>query len=168
LGEALLGLKEYDRAQACFEEVAASAERGSRLDWIFHLPLYRARSELWLARGDRLRARQDALRLCDLAAQPGQRTYLALGRRLLAEIAAAEANYDEAESQLAQARAVLENVEAPLAEWRVFVASAESARRRAQPDAANAYRTRAAEALRRIAGSMAEDEPLRRSLLGGP
>ena len=169
LGEALLGLGEYDRALQCFEEVTQSSEQGRfRLDWIFHLPLYRARGELWLKRRDFARARHDALHLCELAALPGQRTYMALGRRLLAEIALAEGNVEEAESQIETARAALENVEAPLAEWRVFATSTELARRLAHPKRAAAYQARAASALERIAASMGEDEPLRRSLDGAP
>jgi len=167
LGEGLLGLGEYDRALQCFEEVTQSSEQGRfRLDWIFHLPLYRARGELWLRRREFARARQDALYLCELAAQPGQRTYMALGRRVLAEIAMAENNDEEAESQIERARAALENVEAPLAEWRVFATSAELDRRLAHPKRAAEYQARAVSALRRIAASMGEDEPLRRSLEG--
>ena len=166
-GEALLGLGAYDYALQCFQEVAESSERGRfRLDWIFHLPLYRARGALWLRRREFDRARQDALRVCDLAAQPGQRTYLALGRRLLAEIAIAETDYAEAESQIAQARAVLVDAEAPLAEWRVFATSAEIARHLSRPDLVAPYHARAAAALERIAASMEPDAPLRRSLLG--
>jgi tetratricopeptide (TPR) repeat protein len=164
MGEAQLGLGEYAAAWNCFHEVTASCGRGLRLDWIFHLPFYRARGELRLAQGDIAGARQDALQLCELADQPGQRTYMALGRRLLAEIAAAEGHYDEAESQIAQARAIVEGVEAPLAEWRVFATSAECARRGDRPDQAGEYQERSTSALKRIAASMAEEEPLRRSL----
>jgi DNA-binding winged helix-turn-helix (wHTH) protein/tetratricopeptide (TPR) repeat protein len=167
LGEGLLGLGEYDRALQCFEQVTESSKQGRfRLDWIFHLPLYRALGELWLRRREFARARQDALHLCELAALPGQRTYMALGRRLLAEIAIAESNDEEAESQIERARAALENVDAPLAEWRVFATSTELARRLARPERAAAYLARAASALERIAASMGEDEPLRRSLEG--
>lgn len=129
LAEALLGLGANDAAFKCFAEIdEAPRQSGFRLDWIFHLPLARARAELWLRRREFARGRQDALRVCELAALSGQRTYLALGKRLLAEIAIAEGHHEEAESQIEQARAAIENFEAPLAEWRVFATSAEIAR----------------------------------------
>ena len=166
MGEALLGLTQYDRAGECFDEVTASRDRGLLLDWIFHLPFYLARAELWLARGDLARARADALELCGLAARPGQRTYLALGRCLLARIAAAEGNPRDSEAQLAQARAALNGAEAPLAEWRVFAASAQTAQRLGRTDDAAACQAQAVASIQRIANSMPGGEPLRQSLLG--
>lgn len=165
LGEALLGLGEYDRACECLGEVTESEKQGRfRLDWIFHLPLYHTLGQLWLKRREFARARQEALRLCEMAAQPGQCTYLALGNRLLAEIASAEGDHEEAEAHLEKARALLKNVEAPLAEWRVFASSAEHADRVSDPELAAIFQARAAAALERITASMSENEPLRRSL----
>jgi DNA-binding winged helix-turn-helix (wHTH) protein len=164
LAEALLGLGAYDAALKCFAEIdEAPQNSGFRLDWIFHLPLARARAELWLRRREFARGRQDASRLCELAALSGQRTYLALGRRLLAEIAIAEGHHEEAESQIEQARAAIENFEAPLAEWRVFATAAEIARLLARPGAAE-YRARAAAVVKRISASMDAREPLRQAL----
>jgi hypothetical protein len=140
----------------------------SRLDWIFHLPLYLAYGEVWLARGRLEPARQAARRLCEFARKPGQRGYLALGQRLLAEIASAEHANDQAYALAASARETLENVEAPLAEWRVLATSARIAAQVSEPELAAAYRLRAAAAVERVAASMNDDEPLRRSLLNAP
>ena len=54
---------------------------------IFYLPLYRALAELALARGDFKRAHEEANRLYELAARPGERTYRAIGSSLLARAA---------------------------------------------------------------------------------
>jgi DNA-binding winged helix-turn-helix (wHTH) protein/tetratricopeptide (TPR) repeat protein len=166
LGEAHLGLGELDRASDCFEEVVARSEAGPfRLDWIFHLPLYRGLSELWLKRGEFDRAREDALRLCKLAVKPGQYTYLALGRRQIAAVALAQGNLSEAETQIRLAIDTMNTAEAPLAAWPVFTLAAEVAERRGSPEDAAAYRERAHASLHRLAASMAEGEPLRISLL---
>ncbi len=160
LGEALLGLGEYARALECFDQVTTARAQGLRLDWIFHLPFYCARGELRLARREFAHSREDAQQVCELAMRPGQRTYHALGRRLLARVAAAEHDYPEAESQIAAARAILDGAEAPLAEGPVFETSADIAQRLAPPAEA-AYRARAAAAHQRLAASMGGHEPLK-------
>ena len=166
LGEAYLGLGELDLAADCFEEVLERSGEGPfSLDWIFRMPLQRALSELWLERGDFDRARQEASQLCELATASGQRTYLALGRRQLATIALAEKSDWEAKAQLQLAFQAMHDAETPLAEWRVLRTAAELADRRGRQDEADALRARSMECVRRLAGSLAGHEPLRRSLL---
>lgn len=166
LGEAHLGLGEHDRAADCFQEVIERSREGPyRLDWIFHLPLYRALSQLWMERGDFDRAREDALLLCRLAEQPGQRTYTGLARCLLTEIALAEGDLEEAARQVSLAQAATHDAQAPMAEWRVHAASARLAERRGQAEEAAACRAASAAVLQLLAGSMEEGEPLRASLL---
>jgi tetratricopeptide (TPR) repeat protein len=166
LGEAHLGLGDLERAADCFEEVVGRSEAGPfRLDWIFHLPLYRGLSELWLRRGDFDRARDYAVRLCELAAKPGQCTYLALGRRQMAAVALAQDSLSEAETQIRLALETMNAAQVPLAVWPVFTLAAEIADRRGSPQAAASHRARACTSLERLAAFMAEDEPLRISLL---
>jgi DNA-binding winged helix-turn-helix (wHTH) protein/tetratricopeptide (TPR) repeat protein len=166
LGEAHLGLGELDRASDCFQEVLDRSQAGPfRLDWIFHLPLYRGLSELWLKRGEFERAREDALRLCRLAVEPGQCTYLALGRRQLAAVALSQENLSEAETQIRLALETLNSAEAPLAAWPVFTLAAEITERLGSAEEAALLRARAHASLHRLAGSLAAGEPLRISLL---
>jgi tetratricopeptide (TPR) repeat protein len=166
LGEAHLGLDELERAADCFEEVVDRSEAGPfRLDWIFHLPLYRGLSELWLRRGELDRARDYAMRLCELAAKPGQCTYLALGRRQMAAVALAQDNLPEAETQVGLALETMNAAEAPLAAWPVFTLAGEIADRRGMPQEALSHRARARASLERLAASMPEGEPLRIELL---
>jgi hypothetical protein len=47
-------------------------------------------------------ARREAELVCELAAGPGERTYLALGHRVLAEIAMAEKDWVEAEAAVSR------------------------------------------------------------------
>ena len=136
-----------------------------RLDWIFHLPLYRGLSEVELIRGEFDHARQNALRLCEIAGKPGQFTYLALGQRQLAAIALAEGNLPEAQAQIQLAMASLEGREASLAQWPVFSLAAGIAGRLGRVEAAEAHRRRSEASLEQLAGSMDPSEPLSRSLL---
>lgn len=150
LGEAQLGLREYEAAKASLEEVIRASQDGPlRVDWIFQLPLYRAWAELWLELGDLDRARAEAIRLCDLAALPPNRTYLALGKNLLARIALARSDYGEAEAQLAHAMEALDPIETPLAEWRVFRTAAELANRQGRTEDESAWSARATSTARR-------------------
>lgn len=166
LGEAHLGLREIERAQECFQEVMDRSQAGPfRLDWIFHLPLYRGLSEVELIRGEFDHARQNALRLCEIAGKPGQFTYLALGQRQLAAIALAEGNLPEAQAQIQLAMASLEGREASLAQWPVFSLAAGIAGRLGRVEAAEAHRRRSEASLEQLAGSMDPSEPLSRSLL---
>ena len=113
-------------------------------------------------------ARQEAERLCELASQPGERTYLALGRRTLAEVALAERNRDQAEAELAQALAALAGAEAPLAAWRVYATAAQLHQQRGRRTEADHYWLQSAVVLRQLADALGDASELRRSLLTHP
>ena len=120
LGFAQLGLGRYAAALRAFEEVSArSAGQPVLLDWILHMPLRLGLGEYWLAVREFGRAREHLKELCRLATTAGERTYLALARRALAEAALAERDVPGAERELAEAFRALDGCEAPLAEWRV-------------------------------------------------
>ncbi len=166
LGEAHLGLGEFDLATECFEEVVERSDAGPlRLDWIFRMPLYHGRAEVWLQRGEYDRARQDALFLCELASKSGQRTYFALAWRQLARIALAENDPAQARSELQLALEAMDGVETPLAEWRVLHTAAELAERTGREEDAAAYRARCVACVRALANTLSGHEPLQRSLL---
>ena len=166
LGESHLGLGELDLAEECFTEVVERSEAGPfTLDWIFHLPLYHGRSELWLRRGEYDRARQDALRLCELAATSGQRTYFALGWRQMAAAALAENDPRQAQSEIQLALEAMESAETPLAAWRVLATAAEIAERLGREEEASSYRARFRASVQSLANSLGQHEPLRRSLV---
>jgi len=125
-------------------------------------------SGYWLAHQEFARARQEAERLCELAVQPAERTYLALGRRTLAEVALAEHKWAEAEKAVSQALAVLEGIEAPLAEWRVCATAAQFYDQRHRKTKACQYWARSAAVLNQLADSLGEAVELRHSLLTHP
>jgi hypothetical protein len=110
-------------------------------------------------------ARQEAKRLCELATQPGERTYLALGKCVLAKIALAEQQWELAEAELSQALAVLEGADVPLAAWRVYATAAQLYEQRGRSTEARRYWTRSAAVRIRLADSLGNALELRQSLL---
>src|SRR5262249_44263197 len=136
LGSACLGLGQNEAALACYDAVVRRLDRERIvIDWVLRMPVALGLSECALAVGDPGQALREARRVCELAAQPGERTYLALGRRALAEAALAEGHWAEAEAELARALAALEGGAVPLAEWRGDATGARRhGRRRRRPE----------------------------------
>jgi tetratricopeptide (TPR) repeat protein len=169
LGFAQLGLGQLQQAFEVFNGLAQRLEHERLLlDWIWQIPLCLGIGEYWLTQQDYERARLEAEHLCELAAQPGERTYLALGHRLLAEIAVAQRKWEEAETALTQAIAVLAGAEAPLAEWRVYVTAARVADLRRRKAQARGYWEHSQSVLLRLADSLEQDDPLRQTFLAQP
>ena len=169
LAKAQLGLRHYPSVLGCLNGITRALEDERVLmDWIFRLPFHQVRCEYWLAEGHRDRAREEATQLCEKAALPPERTYLAIGHGLLAEIASAERRWDEARSELARAIEIVEAAEVPLAAWRVFATAAELYRRQGQTGEAEGYRRRGAHVIDALAASLEETDPLRQSLLNHP
>ncbi len=127
--------------------------------------LYRSLGELAFDRGDVANARSAAARLCALAALPGKRTFLALGRNLPARIALAENNLDEAAAHSGQALAALSGADTPLAAWRVHETAAELSLRQGCAAEAESWRSQSVNTLASLAHSMDAAEPLRAALL---
>jgi DNA-binding winged helix-turn-helix (wHTH) protein/tetratricopeptide (TPR) repeat protein len=164
-GMAYLGLGKPHRAFDRFREASRQTVPGVNLEWIYHMQLHHGLSECQLARGELAEARREAEQTCALATQSGERTYLALSRRTLAETALTEGNWDQAEAELSRALAVLEGNELPLAEWRVYATAARLHQRRRGKAEAERYRARSLRVLHRLADSLGDETPLRRHLL---
>ncbi len=169
LGMAHLGLGQREAAFRCFSEVAERLERErSLMDWILRLLLHNGLSRYWLAQDELARARREAEALRELAAPPGERTYLALAHRTLAEIAMAAQQWDEAENEISRALAMIEGAKAPLAEWRVCATAAQLDEQLGRTTEAADHRRRSADALNRLADSLSDADQLRQSLLNEP
>jgi len=169
LAKANLGLQDYPRAFECFKEITRKIEdEGLLMDSFFHPPFHQGLCEYRLAQGDLGQAQREATRLCELAALPPERTYLAIGHSLHAQIAIAKRRWVEAQSQLARALEIVEGAEVPLAAWRVYATAAEFHQRQGRPSEAEGYRCRGAEVIDALLASLDEKDPLRQSLLGHP
>jgi tetratricopeptide (TPR) repeat protein len=166
LGYAHHGLGQPEHAWHCFNTILQQIEHDpDSLEWIFQMPLRHALSEYWLSQAVFEPARQEAKRLCALAVQSGERTYLALGKSALAKIALAEQRWEQAEVELLQALAVLEGAEAPLAAWRVYATAAQLYEQRGRSTEAKQYWTRSAAVRTQLADSLGNALELRQSLL---
>ena len=109
LGTARMAQGRRNVAFRCFSEVAARLDRERILmDWILRLPLHDGLSRYWLAQGELIRARREAEALRELAAPPGERTYLALAQRTLAEIAMADGQLDDLPTTMNSVRCMLD------------------------------------------------------------
>jgi tetratricopeptide (TPR) repeat protein len=169
LGLANLGLSRFPEALRAFKEVTGRLESGPVLmDWILNMPLRLGLGEYWLVRRQFGRAREQMQELCRLAAAPGERTYLALGHRGLAEAALGEGDRAMAEREVAEALRVLDGYETPLVEWRVCATAARVEEARGRRLKAEAYWGRGAAALDRLASCLEDDGDLYRSFLAQP
>jgi tetratricopeptide (TPR) repeat protein len=188
-GRAHLGLKDHRRAYVCFSQAMrlVESEPGIR-DWMLCLPLYQGLVDYWLAQGDLGQAREMATKLCVLAALPPERTYLALGHRLLAEIAIADGQWNQAKAEVAHALTAMTGAQAPstewrayaiappecaspsagsavpLAAWRVHATAAKLCELQSRPSEAEAFRQQSRAVIQQLADSLDAADPLRESL----
>jgi tetratricopeptide (TPR) repeat protein len=166
LGFANLGLERYEAAFNCFSELADQVERKPVIiDRIFYILLHHGLSRYWLERKEFARARHEAGRLRQIAAQLGECTYLALGHRTLAEIALAERDYAKAEAELSHAINSTKDGDTPLAEWRIWQTAARFHAASGRQSDADRDLARSLEILHRMVDSLGHDDPLRRRLL---
>jgi len=165
LGFAHLGLKRHAAALRAFQGVTAQS---TLLRSILQMPLRLGLGQYWLARKQFGRAREQLQELCRLAATSGERTYLALGRQALAEAALAQRDLPAAERELSEALHAVDGNEVPLAEWRVCATAARTELARGRRAKADAYWTRSAAVLDRLAASLKDDADLHRSFLAQP
>jgi len=158
---ALLGLGRIAEALACFAET-----EGAETIWdCYLLPLLRlGLGECRLVQGDLTRAREEALRLCELAEKPPERMFLAHGRRLLAEIAMAEQAWDEASAHIGKAVEIVNSAEVPLAAWRIHATAAALRDRQGRASEATRHRRLAAGVIDVIAGTLEPSDPWRLAL----
>jgi hypothetical protein len=192
LGRARLGLQDHRRAHECLSKAMLLVEGEPGItDWQLCLPLYQGLGEYWLAQGDLTQARGMGAKLCAIAAPPPECTYLALGHRLLAEIAMADARLDQAEAEIAHALAAMMGAQAPITEWhgyaiappgcsspsagsavplaawRVHATAAKLCERQGRPSEAEAFRQQSRAEIQQLVDSLDASDPLRESLITG-
>jgi DNA-binding winged helix-turn-helix (wHTH) protein/tetratricopeptide (TPR) repeat protein len=165
LGHAYFGLKQYTRALDCYDEITRQLEDGLLMDWVLYLSLHQGLSLYWLEQGNFAEARYQAQQMCQLASQSGEVTRLALGKRILAEIAIAEKDYEQAEAELAQAFDVVKQAEAPIVEWRVWQTSARIHSAKGEHAEATCDWERSLTIFKRMTDSLDHDEPLHQHLV---
>lgn len=127
-----------------------------------------AQLEIALTGGDVIAVAQRAKALLALTQPPGEPTGIVWARRGLALVASQSGRWDEAESELAQAAAVLAQKPAPVAAWRLHLAAAEIYTAQGRLDLAGRAREQCAEALGSLSRSLAGWAALRRAFHAYP
>jgi tetratricopeptide (TPR) repeat protein len=135
------------------------------LDFTVSMQIYRCRGEFSLQIGDIDEARRWAIQLRDYATPAPDQFHLALAHDLLAQVAFAAGDRDEARAELSRALSIVDNAHFPLAAWRVYQGAVEIYANIGEADRAAEYRNRFAEVLRRLAQNFEPDDPLHKSLL---
>lgn len=169
LGKTALALKEYHLAFSAYNDIQRMLDKNILIDTIYYFQLHLGMAEYWLALRDLPRARECVQALCELAAAPGEVTYLALGYRLQALIAMQEGNTVAARGHIEQALALLTtNKEIPIAAWRVYVTAADVAAVTGDLGAARDFLGRSMAVRRQLADSLPENDTLRHFILPVP
>ena len=167
-GMAALALGDLATAHSCAGQMERELEGGGLVYWNMRLMFHHTLACYWLARGDSGAARSQAERLCDLAGQSGELTYLALGHCLLGRIALGADAVAAALPQLERALALIRQAELPLAAWQVHAALSDCHRRQGRSGEAARHRQFAAAILQELADSFEAGDPLRARLAAHP
>ncbi len=170
LGDVFLAKGDHTLAAELFEGIERYASDPSTSQWMrfrYLVRLAASQGELWLARGDLDRARQQAERCLELATRTGARKNLVKGWRLTGEIARSRRRWDDAEQALRQALAVAEQIGNPPQLWRSHAALARLQLERGRPDAARSAAIAARSVIDGVLAGLA-DPALRASLERAP
>jgi DNA-binding winged helix-turn-helix (wHTH) protein len=144
LGLALVGQRDFEGARRELESIDARLEHERLLmDWIWRMPLAWGMARLELETGHLDAASARAHELVELARACNERTWLALGHAVLAQVAVGEQRWKIAERELAAALGIVVEHGVPLAAWRVHAVAADlHARQQREERAREARRSR--------------------------
>jgi len=166
LAKAFVGLNDYQRALKQFDDVQRRVEaEGTGLDFTIYTQFYHCFGECCLLMGDIPQARARAVQLREYAAPAPDRNHLALAHGLLARIALAAGDLDDARAQLSGALATLDNADLPLAAWRIYLTAAEICESLGDASKASEYRLLFENVMRTLAQNFDPEDRLRASLL---
>jgi DNA-binding winged helix-turn-helix (wHTH) protein len=165
-GAASVGLGGYARALEDFAAAASEMERQTVfLDWYWRMPLAAGLTELWLATGDGVRARQEAERFLDLALATEERTWHGLAWETNARVALAARDHARARQCIGKAVSAVQGFEVPLAAWRAHATAAHIEEESGNLESAHSHRNFSRATILQLANSMSEEEPLRSTFL---
>ena len=165
LAKAFVGLGEPSRARKQFDDIQRRMdEDGIPLDFNISTQLCHCLGEHYLRIAEIGEARRWALQLRDQSAAAPDNNHLAQAYGLLARIAFAAGDHDEARLQLSRALSIVDNADFPLAAWRVYNAAAGIFAKIGDTDEAIKYQDRLAAVLRTLAQNFEPDDRLHQSL----
>jgi DNA-binding winged helix-turn-helix (wHTH) protein len=168
-GSASAAVGDYARA---LEDLSAAASEMDRqtvfLDWYWRMPLAAGLTELWLATGDRVRARLEAERFLDRALATEERTWQGLAWEINARVALANRNEARARDCIARGVSTVHGFEVPLAAWRVHATAAHIEEESGNLESARKHLDLSRATIMQLANSMKQQEPLRKIFLSAP
>jgi tetratricopeptide (TPR) repeat protein len=165
LGQARLGAGNVDGACEALERLHAGLAEGG-VPFQVVCPLFNLRAECAFARKDMSQAKALAESLVQIASEHHETSYVAQGRRLLAEIDLHEGDYSSALAHLSHAEAALERCEAWTVEWRVHATAARVLTKLNRPGESAEARERSLRITNRVADTLVDEPALRESFLG--
>jgi hypothetical protein len=166
LGQVLLHQGSVDRGLSVLLDVEAwtSCDR-VLMDWIWEMPLRLGLAEAWLHKRKFELARQAASRLLQIAQQPGEKTYMALGSILLAEISLAETNLEMADRHASKAVELVQANRLPMAAPSTYRTAAKICASQRLLSAAGEYWARERTVCEQLARALSDAPALKDSLL---
>jgi DNA-binding winged helix-turn-helix (wHTH) protein len=138
------------------------------LDWYWHMPLAAGLTELWLARGDGVRAQREAARFLDKALATQERTWQGLAWEINARVALERRDHARARECIGKAVSTVHGFEVPLATWRAHATAARIEEDAGNLESARSHRDLSRATILRLANSLPEHEPLRQTFLSAP
>jgi DNA-binding winged helix-turn-helix (wHTH) protein len=168
-GCASAALGDYASALEDFSAASSEMDRQTRFfDWYWRLPLAAGLTELWLATGDRARARLEAERFLEMALATTERTSQGLAWELNARVALATQDHARARDCIAQGVSTVQGFEVPLAAWPVHATAADIEEASGNIEPARLHRNLSRATIMQLANSLPEHEPLRQIFLSAP
>ena len=168
-GSASAALGDHARALEDFSTAASEMDRQAvRLDWYWRMPLAAGLTELWLAKGERVRAQLEAKRLLDISLATAERTWQGLAWEANARVALANGNYERARDCIGRAVSTVRGFEVPLAAWRAHATAAHIEKESGNLESARSHRDLSRATILRLANSFPQEERLRETFLSAP
>jgi hypothetical protein len=168
-GTASAAVGDYARALEDFSAAANDMDRQTVfLDWFWRMPLAAGLTELWLAKGDGARARQEAERLLEISLATEERTWQGLAWEINARVALANRDQSHARDCIARGVSMVQGFEVPLAAWQVHATAADVEEQSGNLESARLHRDASRTTIMQLANSLPEQEPLRKIFLSAP
>ena len=124
LGDLFLAQSDFPLSKECLDGVYRLANDPATSDWLkwrYSMHLFASYGELWLARGDPVKALGNADQCLEIATRTTSQKYLVKGWRLKGEIALLNKQSDEAEDALRQALTIAKAIGNPTQLWKTYL-----------------------------------------------
>ena len=168
-GSASAAMGDGARALEDFSTARSEMDRQTVfLDWYWRMPIAAGLTELWLTKGDRVRARLEAERLLEISLATEERTWQGLAWEINARVALANRDEARARDCIARGVATVQGFEVPLAAWRVHATAADIEEESGNLESARLHGNLSRTTILRLANSLGEQEPLREIFLSAP